>query len=212
MTISVDAQQKIDAYLKILRKRLRGLSDQDASDIVKEIHSHILDKAAVGKEDTPDSVSSALAALGSPEELASQYVTDDLLARAQVSGSPWLVLQSLFRWASLSIVGLAALMFSVFGYFVAGSFALCALLKPIHPQTAGLWLLPDPEDAYSFSLRLGFSSPPAHGRELLGWWIVPLGLVFAMGLVLFTFHLGLWSIRKFWYPLRGLTLTEARDE
>ena len=73
MTISVDAQQKIDSYLKILRKRLRGLSDQDASDIVKEIHSHILDKAAVGKEDTPGSVSSALAALGSPEELASQY-------------------------------------------------------------------------------------------------------------------------------------------
>ena len=100
----------------------------------------------------------------------------------------------------------------VFGYFVAGSFALCALLKPIHPQTAGLWLLPDPEDAYSFSLRLGFSSPPPHGRELLGWWIVPLGLVFAMGLVLFTFHLGLWSIRKFWHPLRGLTLTEAHDE
>ena len=139
---------------------------------------------------------------GSPEELASQYLTDDLLSRAQVSGSPWLFLQSLFRWASLSFVGLSMLTFSVIGYFLAGSFALCALLKPIHAQTAGLWLLPDPEDTYSFSLRLGFSSPPAHGRELLGCWIVPLGLVFAMGLVLFTFHLGLWSIRKFWRPLR----------
>jgi hypothetical protein len=212
MTISADAQQKIDAYLKVLRKRLRGLSDQDASEIVKEIRSHILDKAAVAEEVTPSSVASALADLGSPEELASQYVTDDLLARAQVARSPWLVLQSLFRWASLSVVGLGTLMFSVFGYFVAGSFALCALLKPIHPQTAGLWLLPDPADAYSFSLRLGFAAPPAQGRELLGWWIVPLGLVVAMGLVLFTFHFGLWSIRKFWHPLRGLTVTEARDE
>ncbi len=212
MTISADAQQKMDAYLKVLSKRLRGLSDQNASDIVKEIRSHILDKAAVAEEVTPDSVASALADLGSPEELASQYVTDDLLARAQESGSPWLVLRSLFRWASLSIVGLGALVFSVFGYFVAGSFALCALLKPLHPSTAGLWLLDDPEDVYSFSLRLGFSSPPAHARELLGWWIVPLGLILAMGLVLFTFHLGLWSIRKFWRPLRSLALTEARDE
>jgi hypothetical protein len=202
MTISADSQQKIDAYLKVLRKRLRGLSDQDASDVVKEIRSHILDKADVEGEVTPDSVASALADLGSPEELASQYVTDDLLARAQVSGSPRLVLQSLFRWASLSFVGLCMLTFSLFGYFLAGSFALCALLKPIHPQTAGLWVLPDPEDTYSFSLRLGFGSPPAHGRELLGWWIVPLGLVFAMGLVLLTFHLGLWSLRKFWRPLR----------
>jgi hypothetical protein len=212
MTISADAQQKMDAYLKVLRKRLRGLSDQDANDIVKEIRSHILNKAVVAEEVTPGSVASALAGLGSPEELASQYVTDDLLARAQVTRSPGLVLQSLFRWASLSVVGLGTLMFSVFGYFVAGSFALCALLKPIHPQTAGLWLLPDPADAYSFSLRLGFGAPPAQGRELLGWWIVPLGLVFAMGLVLFTFHFGLWSIRKFWRPLRGLTVTEAHDE
>ena len=170
---------------------------------MKEIRSHILDKAAVEGEVTPDSVASALADLGSPEELASQYVTDDLLARAQVSGSPRLVLQSLFRWAGLSFAGLGMLTFSVFGYFLAGSFALCALLKPIHPQTAGLWLLPDPEDAYSFSLRLGFGPLPSHGKELLGWWIVPLGLVLAMGLVLLTFHLGLCSIRKFWRPLRA---------
>jgi hypothetical protein len=202
MTISADSQQTIDAYLKVLRKRLRGLSDQVSSDVVKEIRSHILDKASMEGEITPGSVASVLAGLGTPEELASQYVTDDLLARTQVTPSPWLVLQSLFRWASLSFVGLCILACSVLGYLLAGSFALCALLKPIHPQAAGLWLLPDPEDAYSLSLRLGFSSPPAHGRELLGWWIVPLGLVFAMGLVLFTFHCGLWGIRKFWRPRR----------
>jgi hypothetical protein len=203
MTIPADSHQKIDGYLKVLRKSLRELSDQDASDVVKEIRSHILDKAALEGEVTPSSVASALANLGSPEELANQYVTDDLMARARMSGSPWLVLQSLFRWASRSVVGLCTLMFSVLSYFLAGSFALCALLKPVHPSTAGLWLLPDPGDAYSFSLRLGFGPPPTHGRELLGWWIVPLGLVFAMGLVLFTFHLGLSSIRKFWHPLRG---------
>jgi uncharacterized membrane protein len=116
MTISADSQHKIDAYLKVLGKRLRGLSDQDSSDVVKEIRSHILDKAAMEGEVTPGSVASALADLGSPEELAGQYLTDDLLARAQVSGSPWLVLQSLFRWASLSLVGLSMLTFSVWLY------------------------------------------------------------------------------------------------
>ncbi len=203
MTISADSQLAIDAYLKVLRKRLRGLSEQVSDDVVKEIRSHILDKASMEGQLTEGSVASVLADLGSPEELASQYVTDELLARAQVTRSPWLVVRSLFRWASLSFVGLCILTFSVLGYFLAGSFALCAMLKPIHPQTAGLWLLPSPEDDYSFSLRLGFSSPPAHGRELLGWWIVPIGLAFAMGLVLLTFHFGLWSIRKFWRPVRG---------
>jgi hypothetical protein len=202
MTISTDSQQAIDAYLKVLRKRLRGLSEQVSDDVVKEIRSHILDKASLGGQMTPASVASVLAGLGSPEELASQYVTDDLLARAQVTRSPWLVLRSLLRWASLSFVGFSVLTFSVLGYFLAGSLALCAMLKPIHPQTAGLWLLPSLEGDYSFSLRLGFSSPPADGRELLGWWIVPIGLALAMGLVLLTFHFGLWGIRKFWRPVR----------
>jgi hypothetical protein len=200
MTISTDSQQKIDAYLEVLRKRLRGLGEQDARDVVEEIRSHILDKALVGEDITPGAVASALAALGSPEELASQYVTDDLLARAQVTRSPWLILHSLFRWASLSFAGFWVLMFSLIGYGLAGAFVLCAVLKPIHPRTAGLWALPDPADAFSVSLRLGFGPPPVDGRELLGWWIIPLGLVVGTGLVFLTFHFGLWSIRKFWRP------------
>lgn len=202
MTISADAQQKIDAYLKILGKRLRGLSEEDARDVVEEIRSHILEKAGMADNINLDSVASTLAALGSPEELASQYVTDDLIARAKVSRSPWLILQGLVRWASLSLAGFGVLMFSVFGYFLAGAIALCALLKPIHPHSAGLWVLPRPDDL-TLSLRLGFSSPPVSGRELLGWWIIPLGLALAMGLVLLTFHFGLWSIRKFWRPRSG---------
>jgi hypothetical protein len=197
MTISSDSQRKIDAFLNVLRKRLRGLSDENAHDVVEEIRSHILDKAAGGGDITADAVASALAALGSPEELASQYVTDDLLTRAQVTRSPWLMLRSLFRWAGLSFAGFWVLVFSLAGYCVAGAFALCAVLKPIYPHTAGLWLLPASDD-YSVSLRLGFGAPPANGRELLGWWIVPLGLVLGSGLIFITFRFGHWCIRKFW--------------
>jgi hypothetical protein len=177
------------------------LPEDDARDVVEEIRSHILDKAVVAGDITSDKVSSALLALGSPEHLASQYVTDDLLSRAQASRSPWLLLKSLFRWASLGIAGFMVLMFSVIGYFLAGAFALCALLKPIHPRTAGLWALSDAADL-SLSLRLGFGPAPAYGRELLGWWIIPIGLVLGMGLVFLTFNFGLWSIRKFWRPRR----------
>jgi hypothetical protein len=200
MTISADSQQAIDAYLKILRKRLSGVDQAVSDDVIKEIRSHILEKTSLAGEITPDSVASVLADLGSPEELASQYLTDDLLTRAQVSRSPWLVLRSLFRWASLSLVGVSVLAFSLIGYFLAGSFALCALLKPLHPRIAGLWRLPSPDGDYSFSLRLGFGPLPSDGRELLGWWIVPIGLIFAMGVVLLTFHFGLWAIRRFWRP------------
>jgi hypothetical protein len=211
MTIPTAAQQKIDAYLKTLREGLSGLGDEDARDVVEEIRSHILDKAAVGGDIAPAAVASAIAALGTAEELASQYVTDDLLMRARISRSPWVILRSLFRWASLSLAGFFVLISSLAGYLLAGSFVLCALLKPIHPQAAGLWRLPDPEDVYSFSLRLGFGPPPTGGKEILGWWIIPIGLIIGMGFVLLTFRFGLWSLRKFWRPRRlpGLSGAET---
>ena len=98
-----EAQQRIDAYLGRLRQRLRGLHDEDVREIVEELRSHIRDKAGSppGGPMTAAEVDRALAALGSPEELASQYLTDDLLARAEVSRSPLRILESLFRLGQL---------------------------------------------------------------------------------------------------------------
>ncbi len=142
MTTSGDAQQEIEAYLSRLRQRLRGMNDDDVREIVKEMRSHITDKAAAGGEVTAVGVDAAIARLGTPEELASQYTTDDLLARAEVSRSPLRILEGLFRWASLSVAGFFVLMGSLLGYFLGVTLVLSALLKTIHPRTAGLWLLP----------------------------------------------------------------------
>jgi len=100
----------------------------------------------------------------------------------------------LFRWASLSFAGCFVLMSSLLGYFVAAALVYSALLKPIHPRTAGLWMIPDGAD-YEISLRLGFGAVPAGSRDLLGWWIVPIGLTVGIGLFLLTSQCGLWCIR-----------------
>jgi hypothetical protein len=190
-----DAQSRIDLYLKQVRKGLRGLPDDDARDIVEELRSHILDRAGENGTLHLEAVTSAIAALGAPEELAGQYVTDELLARAQVSRSPFLILNALFRWAGLSAAGALVLLGSVIGYFLAIVFAAVALLKPLHPHTAGLWALPDPPNTYS--IRLGFSAAPVGGHELLGWWIVPIGLFLGYGLFLLTTRFALWSVRQY---------------
>jgi hypothetical protein len=192
------AEQKIDAYLSRLRARLRGIDEQDVREIVEELRSHILDKASVGGEEvSAGAVEATLAALGTPEELASEYMTDNLLARAEVSRSPVRILESLFRWASLSIAGFFAFLATIVGYLLGLSFMLCAVLKPLHPQTAGLWVLPAGPDDFLISLRLGFGSAPLGGRELLGWWIVPIGLVAGCGLVMLTTRFGLWCVRQY---------------
>jgi hypothetical protein len=198
MTIPADdAQQKIETYLGSVRARLRGIDETDVRDIVTELRSHITDKVAASGGATPARVHAALAALGAPEELAGQYITDNLLAKAEITRSPVRILDVLFRWASLSVAGFFVLLASIAGYFLGGSFFLCALLKPLHPGTAGLWLIPDASGDSTISLRLGFSTAPSSGKELLGWWILPLGLVIGCGLVVVTTRFAIWSTRRY---------------
>jgi hypothetical protein len=197
MTMAIDTQQKIEAYLGRLRQLLRGMNPEDAREIVEELRSHIHDKAASSGEATSAAVDAALAMLGSPEDLATQYTTDALLARAEVSRSPVRILESLFRWASLSIVGFFVLLTSIVGYIMGGALMWSGVLKIIHPQTAGLWLIPHDGDTVEISVRLGFGSPPVGGRDVLGWWIVPVGLVVGCGIVVLTTRFALWCARKY---------------
>lgn len=193
---------RVDVYLERLRQALAGLSREAASDILEELRGHILERAAPNGENgdgglTPPAVENVLAALGSPEELAAGYLADDLLERASRGWSPLLLLRGLLRWATLSAAGVFVFIGCVVGYFLGGSFMLCAILKPLHPQTAGLWRLADEANSYSFSLRLGFGTVPAGGRELLGWWIVPLGLLIGGGSCFLTTQIALWCARRY---------------
>ena len=180
-----------------LRARLRGMNDDDVREIVEELRAHITDKAAASGEFTAATVDSALGALGSPEELASQYLTDALLSRAEVTRSPVRILEGLFRWASLSAAGFFVLVGSMMGYFLGTVFILVAALKPFHPQTAGLWLLRDSTGDPEISLRLGFGSVPGAGRDVLGWWIVPTGLLAGCAVVMLTTRVALWCARQY---------------
>jgi hypothetical protein len=179
----------MEAYLERLRGALGGVNESEVREIVEELRSHILEKATDGDVDA------VLAALGSPEQLAGRYLTDSLLARAEVSRSPVLLLRNLFRWASLSLAGSFVLLGSVVGYFTGGVFLLVALCKPFHPKNAGLWTYRDSAGDLGFSFRLGYGNAPGVGADLLGWWIVPVGLLVGCGLVMLTTHSALWCVR-----------------
>jgi uncharacterized membrane protein len=90
----IAAQEKVEAYLGRLRARLRGLGNEKANDIVEQLRSYVLDRATVNGELAVREVDAAIKALGNPEDLAREYMTDAALARAEVSRSPFRILAS----------------------------------------------------------------------------------------------------------------------
>jgi hypothetical protein len=196
MTISAESQKTVDAYLTSLRKQLRELMDEDVNDIVAEIRAHILDKTS--GEGPSDNVSATLAALGAPEELAGRYRTEELLKKAQMSRSPAYMMRSLLRWGGLSLVGVLVFAISVAGFLVGGGLSILGVLKVINPSTTGLY---GQFSTNTWSLSFNSGGPPAPGvHELLGWWLLPVGLVLGPVLFYCTFRFDLWSLRKFWRP------------
>jgi uncharacterized membrane protein len=192
-----DQQQTIEAYLAKLRGRLRGMNEHEVHEIIRELRAHIADKTAVRGEATAFTVDSTLDALGSPEALANQYLTVALLSRAEINRSPVRILQGLSRWASLSITGLLVMAASIVGYVLGGALMLSALLKLIHPHTAGLWAFPTSTGDLELSLRMGFGGPPIGARDVLGWWILPVGLLTGCGLVALTTRFALWCAGRY---------------
>jgi hypothetical protein len=92
--------------------------------------------------------------------------------------SPAVVLATMLRLARLSVNAVLAFLLSLVGYGFAACWLIVAIAKPFAPGRIGLWLLPDPTGDLSFSLGSRASSLGAH--DLLGWWIVPIGLVIGL--------------------------------
>jgi hypothetical protein len=201
MRTATGTQEQIESYLIRLRAGLRGFNEQDAQDIVEELRSHITDKMAMSEEVTPAGVDVVLGGLGSPEELAQQYLTDEVLACTEASRSPLQIIKNTFRWASLSVGGLFVLLGSLMGYAVGLLLLLWAVLKPLHPHTAGLWASRDSTGDLAISVHVWAGSAAPGSRDVLGWWIVPLGVLAGCGLVMLTTRLAAWYAKQSRKPM-----------
>ena len=193
-----DTERRVESYLSRLRKQLRGRSAGNWKESISELRSHIVERATVGGEMTEASVEGVLQSLGSPEDLAEQYLTDALPWDSKANSARSRYTHEFSRWTRLIATGVPVLLLATVGYFLGAVLLICALSKPFHPDSAGLWRIPDLHDI-TVSLRLGFGSghPPVGSADLLGWWIIPIGLLSAYLLLSIATRLALCSFRLF---------------
>ena len=179
--------QSVDTYLARLERALGGVSPVERSEIVREIHAHILDSVS-GSTDSQGATDRVLRLLGSPEELANRYAAESLFTRARYSFSPWLLVHTSWRWAKLGMKGMAAFFLAILGYSTALALTVSMFLKPFMPSSIGLWLGPR-------SLHVG-TPDNLGGHELLGQWFVPVIAVCAFAAAIGTTQALRWLIRK----------------
>jgi hypothetical protein len=205
MSAAPAAEREIESYLRRLRASLRGLPAGQIEDIVREIRSHLLESAGGDGE----RLTEALVRLGDPAVLGGAYRMDDLAMRAQSSRSPLLLLRLVMHWATRSLEGLVALVVAFLGYGTALIALGCALVKPFMPHRVGLWVRRVPPD--DWWVQLGrVPAAPADAREVLGWYIVPLGLLVGAIALAATSRYLLAKVRKL-RGARSLSVVGLRD-
>lgn len=187
-------QGRIDAYMMRLRKSLGGLPAEEVSEIVREIRGHLVERVEEMHPVNDEVLSQFLLGFGSPENIASLYETRAMVARARVSASPVLILRAAIRWAARSVIGLGVSLLALFGYSLGLGFLACAIWKPFHPDRVGLWVGP-----HRFNLSLGMltAAEQAHdqAREILGWWLIPIGLTVGPLILILTTMILRWMLQ-----------------
>ena len=188
MMASEKLQRRIDAYLAELRRCLGELPPQDVHEILQEIRGHIFERAEASGELTEDRLVAILKALGRPDEIAPMYQVDAVVAKARSSFSPRVVMRGIHRWSMVSVWGLVLFVIGVVGYATAAALILAGMGKIIAPDQFGAWVGPHT------LLDIGVNHDPTV-HDVLGWWLVPVGLAGGSVLFLATTRLLRWTLR-----------------
>jgi uncharacterized membrane protein len=180
-------QRRIDAYLAELRRCLGELPPEEVHDILQEIRGHILERTEASGELTEARLVEILKALGRPEEIAPLYQVDSVVAKARGSLSPRVVLRGIHRWSVVSAWGLVLFIIGIVGYSTGLSLMLSAVAKIISPDRVGAWV-----GGGHFVIGTLFDP---NARDVLGWWLVPIGLAVGALIVFGTMRLLRWTLR-----------------
>jgi uncharacterized membrane protein len=187
MTHPPRLQQRIDSYLMQLRRSLGELPPDEVSEILQEIRGHILERAESSGELTDERLVAILQSLGKPEDIAPLYQADSVMAKARTSLSPSIVLRGVLRWAMLSVRGVFLFIVGLFGYALAFGWIVGAFGKMVAPDKFGAWVSPA-----SFSIGTN-DNPGAH--DVLGMWLIPVGLILGTLFTIGTTWLLRWAMR-----------------
>ncbi len=178
----------IRTYLTALSRYLAPLSNEEASEVVREIESHIFDvidsQEMAGQE---ADVTQILARLGPPRELAEQYVSHVRSGTPPPDG---------FSAISTVRKGLSSTFYyslTVFGFGLGLALFALAFVNLLVPNGVAIW-----SSADGNTVVIGLMQHPINSEQpdtLRGFWITPVALIVGY-VIMLTTHKVLGFIRQ----------------
>ena len=180
MNFKIDFESKVseriwDNYLNRIQKLLKKIPKDQKEELLLEIKSHLYESIqndTDGKEE--EKVLNAIERMGDPEDFIKPLIADKLLLSASKTMKPNSVFLSLVYKSFINIkYAFGALLFSI-GYSLSFILIVIAFFKIITPSNIGFYKLGSGK--FEFSM---FSTAP-QTEEILGYWIVLIGLLAAV--------------------------------
>lgn len=163
-------------YLREIEAQLEasGVRAAARNDILAEVKSHLADRVAeLQAEGSSDPVGQAIAAFGSPVEIASEFAAMASIGTSARSFSPIRLLSAAWHICRVLGRGFGLFVAAIAGYTVSLGMLMAAALKVIFPARVGFWV-------GSHGMVWGIPPDGAVSRELAGNWFIPISLWVAM--------------------------------
>jgi hypothetical protein len=163
----------LERYLARLATALAALPESERREILRETRSHVLERALRSPDRATEAV---LAELGPPADYARPFLPE----AGRALGTPTSALHRLALVATAGWRTFPILAVVLASYTVAVSAFAIAVWKIVEPDGTGFWVNDLAGERPSFGLAV--SDPRQKGREVLGYWLVPIGLGIAAGI------------------------------
>lgn len=171
---------QINQYLSTLAKYMSRLDSAQVNEVIREIESHIYDVIDNAEtQGSPIEIDEVLARFGSPRQLAQQYSDHLLMGTPPPPG--FNALRTVKKGVTASIFFGTALV----GYLLGLVLIAIGALKVFLPDSVGVWA-----NDHGQSVVVGIvDHTPVSSQELLGVWLIPVGIICGVAVLLLTHRL-----------------------
>lgn len=165
-----------DQYFKRLERELGPLDAQQRRELELEVQDHLQQSfQEIAGENEAERLLLAIEHLGEPAEFIKPLLADKLLGKASRTLTPKAVFSGLYYYLFGGIRRmLLGLLFGV-GYILSFGLVIMAVLKPFFPKNIGLLIFEDGD--WTFGIKWHSAGLKT---DVLGHWIIPLGLLAGM--------------------------------